>query len=123
MQVILQSFYVSFLYDNNVVYLTRSFDSLLAVAPLFLVDFTRARHSTDLRAGSPWDSSSLSLRNQDLPLPESEFLNLRSPRIDSKEPIPLGCVVFSLAGRYDNRIPTRFLVPMDCLKIPAQIIF
>ncbi len=25
----------------------------------------------------------------------------------------------SLAGRYDNPIPTRFLVPVDCLKIPA----
>jgi hypothetical protein len=26
----------------------------------------------------------------------------------------------SLAGRYDNLIPTRFLAPIDCLKIPAQ---
>ncbi len=26
----------------------------------------------------------------------------------------------SLAGRYDNPIPSRFLVPIDCLKIPAQ---
>ncbi len=26
----------------------------------------------------------------------------------------------SLAGRYDNPIPTRFLAPIDCLKIPAQ---
>jgi hypothetical protein len=25
----------------------------------------------------------------------------------------------SLAGRYDNPIPTRFLAPTDCLKIPA----
>jgi hypothetical protein len=25
----------------------------------------------------------------------------------------------SLAGRYDNYIPTRFQVPIDCLKIPA----
>jgi hypothetical protein len=25
----------------------------------------------------------------------------------------------SLAGRYDNHIPTRFLAPIDCLKIPA----
>ncbi len=25
----------------------------------------------------------------------------------------------SLAGRYDNPIPTRFLVPIDCSKIPA----
>jgi hypothetical protein len=26
----------------------------------------------------------------------------------------------SLAGRYNNPIPTRFLAPIDCLKIPAQ---
>jgi hypothetical protein len=25
----------------------------------------------------------------------------------------------SLAGRYNNPIPTRFLAPIDCLKIPA----
>jgi hypothetical protein len=25
----------------------------------------------------------------------------------------------SLTGRYDNPIPTRFLAPIDCLKIPA----
>ncbi len=27
----------------------------------------------------------------------------------------------SLAGRYNNPIPTRFLAPTDCLKIPAQV--
>jgi hypothetical protein len=27
----------------------------------------------------------------------------------------------SLARRYDNPIPTRFLTPIDCLKIPAQL--
>ncbi len=26
----------------------------------------------------------------------------------------------SLVGRYDNHIPSRFLAPIDCLKIPAQ---
>ncbi len=26
----------------------------------------------------------------------------------------------SLAGRYDNHIPSRFPTPIDCLKIPAQ---
>jgi hypothetical protein len=25
-----------------------------------------------------------------------------------------------MAGQYDNPIPTRFLAPIDCLKIPAQ---
>jgi hypothetical protein len=27
----------------------------------------------------------------------------------------------SLAGPYDNPIPNRFLAPIDCLKIPAQV--
>ncbi len=26
----------------------------------------------------------------------------------------------SLAGRYDNPMPSGFLAPIDCLKIPAQ---
>ncbi len=26
----------------------------------------------------------------------------------------------NLAGRYDNPLPSRFLAPIDCLKIPAQ---
>ncbi len=26
-----------------------------------------------------------------------------------------------LAGQYDNPIPTRFLAPIDCLKIPALL--
>jgi hypothetical protein len=48
------------------------------------------------------------------------FKLLRSPRIDSEEPIPPGCVALcSLADRYDNTIPTRFLFYIDCLKIPA----
>ncbi len=42
---------------------------------------------------------------------------LRSPGIDSKESIPRLC---SLAGLYDNPITTRFLAPIECLKIPAQ---
>jgi hypothetical protein len=40
------------------------------------------------------------------------FKLIRSPRIDSKEPTPPGCV--SIVGRYDNPIPTRFLAPRDC---------
>jgi hypothetical protein len=28
----------------------------------------------------------------------------------------------SLAGRYDNPIPPRFLAPIDFLKIPAQLV-
>ncbi len=31
----------------------------------------------------------------------------------------LPAVLYSLAGRYDNPIPTQFLAPVDCLKIPA----
>jgi hypothetical protein len=41
------------------------------------------------------------------------------PGIDSKELIP-PAYACSLVGRYDNPIPTRFLAPIDCLKIPAQ---
>ncbi len=48
---------------------------------------------------------------------EPEFLNLRIPRIDSKEPIPQ----YSLVGRYYNPIPTWFLAPIDCLKILSLI--
>jgi hypothetical protein len=40
------------------------------------------------------------------------FKLLRSPGIDSKK-----C---SLAGRYNNPIPTRFLARIDCPKTPAQ---
>jgi hypothetical protein len=29
----------------------------------------------------------------------------------------------SLAGQYDNPILTRFLAPIDCLKIPALVMF
>ena len=45
------------------------------------------------------------------------FKRLRSPGIDSKVNSASLC---SLAGRYDNPIPVRFLAPIDCLKIPAQ---
>jgi hypothetical protein len=41
------------------------------------------------------------------------FKLLRSPGINSAS-------LCSLAGQYDNPIPTRFLAPLDCLKIPAQ---
>jgi hypothetical protein len=30
--------------------------------------------------------------------------------------------LFSLAGRYDNPIPTQFLAPIDCLKITALLV-
>ncbi len=39
--------------------------------------------------------------------------------IDSKETIPPAYVQYSLAGRYDNPIPTRFLALIDRSKIPA----
>ncbi len=51
---------------------------------------------------------------------EPEVLN-RSPGIDSREPIPQGCVLCSPAGRYNNPIPAWFLAPIDCLKIPALV--
>ncbi len=42
------------------------------------------------------------------------FKCLWGPGIDSKE-----WSLWSLAGRYDNPIPPRFLAPIDFLKIPA----
>ncbi len=47
------------------------------------------------------------------------FKRLLSAGIDSKESIPPA--LCSLAGRYDNHIPHRFLASIDCLKIPAQL--
>jgi hypothetical protein len=32
-----------------------------------------------------------------------------------------GIQIRALASRYDNPIPTRFLAPIDSLKIPAQV--
>ncbi len=51
--------------------------------------------------------------------PELVFLNLYGaqesmPRHQFRQPI------YSLAGRYDNPIPTRCLAPINFLKIPAQ---
>jgi hypothetical protein len=50
---------------------------------------------------------------------QAVFLNSMEPRnrfqgIDSAS-------LCSMAGRYDNPIPTRFLAPTDCLKIPARM--
>jgi hypothetical protein len=47
------------------------------------------------------------------------FKLLRSPGIDSMEYLP-PAYVCSLAGRYGNPIPSRFLAPIDRSKIPAQ---
>jgi hypothetical protein len=30
--------------------------------------------------------------------------------------------IWALAGRYDNPIPTQFLAPVECLKIPAHCV-
>ncbi len=46
------------------------------------------------------------------------FKLLWSLRIDSKELIPPGCVAWRAGTTIP--IPTRFLAPIDCLKIPAQ---
>ncbi len=50
---------------------------------------------------------------------EPEFLTFKEPRnlfqgIDS-------AILCSPAGRYDNLIPSPFLAPTDCLKIPAHL--
>jgi hypothetical protein len=46
--------------------------------------------------------------------PKNRFQGTSSARL---------CTVCSLMGRYDNPIPTWFLAPVDCLKIPAQVSF
>ncbi len=56
-------------------------------------------------------------RNMYILKTEPEFLNFKEPKhlfqvINSAR-------LCSPAGRYDNPIPTRFLAPTDCLKIPA----
>ncbi len=50
--------------------------------------------------------------------PEPVFLNVYG----AQESIPRNnsASLCSLAGRYDNPIPPRFLAPIDTLKIPAQ---
>ncbi len=48
--------------------------------------------------------------------PEPDFLNFYGAQ-ESKEPISPGCVAWR--GRYGNPLSTRFLAPLDCLKIPA----
>ncbi len=43
------------------------------------------------------------------------FLTFKEPKIRFQ-----GTSLCSLAGKYDNPIPTRFLSSIDCLKIQAQ---
>jgi hypothetical protein len=51
--------------------------------------------------------------------PKPVFLNVYG----AQESIPRNefrqASLCSLAGRYDNPIPTRYLAPIDCLRIPA----
>ena len=49
----------------------------------------------------------------------SHILQSMSPRIDQGINSASLC---SLAGRYDNTIPTRFLAPTDCLKVTAHAV-
>ncbi len=50
---------------------------------------------------------------------EPEFLNFLGAQESIKELIPPGCVAWR-AGT-TTLFPTRFLAPIDCLQIPAQI--
>jgi len=49
---------------------------------------------------------------------EPEFLTFKEPK--NRFQGTNSARLCSLAGRYDNPIPTRFLAPIECLKIPAQ---
>ena len=48
---------------------------------------------------------------------EPEFLTFKEPK--NRFQGTNSARLCSLAGRYDNPIPTRFLAPIDFLKIPA----
>ncbi len=50
---------------------------------------------------------------------EPEFLTFKEPK-NRLQGISSASLC-GLAGQYDNPIPTRFLAPVDCLKIPALI--
>ncbi len=61
------------------------------------------------------------IRGQNLPHHRARiFKLLRSAGIDSTESIPPAYVAWR-AGTSTHCIPTRFLAPTDCLKIPAQL--
>ncbi len=48
---------------------------------------------------------------------EPKFLSFQG----AQESTPRNQFLCSLAGQYDNPIPTRFLDPINCLKIPVQM--
>jgi hypothetical protein len=54
-----------------------------------------------------------------IPPPEAVFLNVYGAQESQFQGMNFASLR-SLAGRYDNPIPTRCLAPIDCLKIPAQ---
>ncbi len=58
---------------------------------------------------TPWKSRNTLPRKENCS--EPVFLNVYGMNTAS---------LCGLAGRYDNPFPTRFLAPIDCLKIPAQ---
>ncbi len=49
---------------------------------------------------------------------EPEFLNFEEPMNQFQGIYSPN--LYNVAGQYDNPIPTRFLTPIDCLKILAQ---
>ncbi len=52
--------------------------------------------------------------------PEPVFLNVYGMEPRNRFQVMNSASLCSLTGRYDNPVPTRFLAPTDCLKIPAQ---
>jgi hypothetical protein len=48
---------------------------------------------------------------------EPEFFNIKEPKNRFQD--TNSARLCSLVERNDNPIPTRFLAPLDCLKIPA----
>jgi hypothetical protein len=59
-----------------------------------------------------------SVRKNESENSEHEFLNFKEPK--NRFQGTNFARLCSLAGRYDNPIPTQFLAPKGCLKIPAR---
>ncbi len=72
-----------------------------------------------LRMVTQLHHSWVSLHTQILHSRARIFKLLKGPRIDAKKPIPPGCVA---GGPVRHPFPIRFLAPIDCLKIPSQLL-
>jgi hypothetical protein len=88
----------------------------ILTGPSFAVSVSRAQICKRLR--SPEIDSKELIPPDWKSIPEPEILSFKEPR--NRFHGMNSASLFSLAGRYDSHIPTRFQAPIDCLKIPAM---